>query len=90
MNSTFSSLPRVAQFEVAQLLSHPVLSGFLESAIRDLNGSVDLTIPMVADAAKCQQYVAEVQARRAQVQILSTLLGLAHTDFDTQSLSIAE
>lgn len=86
MNSTFSSLPRVAQFEVAQLLSHPVLSGFLEQAIRDLNASVDLTIPMVADAAKCQQYVAEVQARRAQAYVLHVLMELAHTDFDTQIL----
>lgn len=84
---TFSSLPRVAQFEVAQFLSHPVLAGFLQSAAKELyNVDEELVIPMVADAAKCQQFVSELQANRAKAQVLLELLELGQTNFDTQTL----
>lgn len=86
---TFSSLPRVAQFEVAQFLSHPVLAGFLQSAVRELyNVDEGLVIPMVADAAKCQQFVAELQANRAKAQVLLELLEFGKAAFDAQTMEI--
>lgn len=86
---TFSSLPRVAQFEVAQFLSHPVLSAFLKSAAKELyNVDEGLVIPMVADATKCQQFVAELQANRAKAQVLLELLNLGQTNFDQSTLEI--
>lgn len=86
---TFSSLPRVAQFEVAQFLSHPVLAGFLQSAVRELyNVDAGLVIPMVADAAKCQQFVAELQANRAKAQVLLELLEFGKAAFDAQTMEI--
>lgn len=86
---TFSSLPRVAQFEVAQFLSHPVLSAFLKSAAKELyNVDEGLVIPMVADATKCQQFVAELQANRAKAQVLLELLEFGKAAFDAQTMEI--
>lgn len=89
MQKTFSSLPRVAQFEVAQLLGHPILLSFLEQAAGQLLHSVhELSTPPIADPAKCQQFVAELRAHRAQVETLMELVAIAKTNFDPTTLEI--
>jgi hypothetical protein len=89
ITKTFSALPRSAQFEVAQLLCHPILLSFLEQAAQQLLHSVqELTTPSLADPAKCQQFVAELQVQRSRAETLAELVAIAKTNFDRTNMEI--